>query len=67
MQDLSFSAITVACIGILVPAAYTLFVIFLTKRGKELAKMEGFFSSISQLNKALHAAFMERQKSSNRP
>ena len=56
------AAYTLVCIGIIVPAVYVLFVIFLTRRGREFSRLEGLFASMEQLHTALHAAFMEERK-----
>jgi hypothetical protein len=48
----------VVCTGIVLPAIYTVFVIYLTRRGKEFSRMDGLFSSMEKLHKALHSAFM---------
>lgn len=48
--------------GILVPVAYALFVIFLTRRGKEFSKMDSFFGSMENLHKSLHRAFIAEHR-----
>jgi hypothetical protein len=59
---LSVSALIVAVIGIAVPVVFSLFVISLTRRGREFSRLEGFFDSIDRLHNTLHSVFLEKQK-----
>jgi hypothetical protein len=52
----------VVIIGVLVPVIYILFVIFLTRRGKEFSGMDRFFGGLSKLHADLHAAVMAQSK-----
>ena len=67
MIRLDASSYIIAAIGILVPVVYTLFVIFLTRRGREFSKMDGF--SMAGLQTALHRAFIkqEQENSARKP
>ena len=61
------SSYIVAAIGVLVPAVYALFVIFLTRWGRERSKMDGFSEAITGLQTALHSAFMKLQQEKTAP
>jgi hypothetical protein len=49
--------IAIVLVGILVPAAFVLFVISIARRGREFKKFDGLFSAIAQLHEELHRAF----------
>ena len=49
--------IAIILVGILVPGTFALFVILVTRRGKEFEKLDGLWSAITQLHKELHKAF----------
>jgi hypothetical protein len=49
--------VAIVLVGILVPAAFVLFVISITRRGKEFKKLDGLFSTIVRLHEELHRAF----------
>lgn len=60
--------IAIVIVGILVPAVFVLFVISVTRRGREFEKMDGLFSAIARLHQELHKAFAaekERSPSEN--
>ena len=61
MITLNASSYIVAAIGILVPVLYALFVIFLTRRGREFSKMNVLFDTMTNLQEALHNAFINRK------
>ena len=67
MIRLDASSYIVAAIGILVPVVYAVFVIFLTRRGREFSKMDGL--SMVGLQTALHSAFIkqEQEKPARKP
>ena len=67
MIRLDLSSYIVVAIGILVPVVYALFVIFLTRRGREFSKMDGL--SMAGLQTALHSAFIkqEQEKTAGKP
>jgi hypothetical protein len=69
MIRLDTSSYIVAAIGILVPVVYGLFVIFLTRRGREFSKMDGLFEAMTGLQTALHSAFIkqEQEKTARKP
>lgn len=43
--------------GVLVPAAFVLFVIAVTRRGGEFRRMDGLLGAIRRLHQELHRAF----------
>jgi hypothetical protein len=49
--------IVIVLVGVLVPTAFVLFVISVTRRDKEFKKIDGLFSAIARLHKELHRAF----------
>jgi hypothetical protein len=65
MIRLDASSYIVAAIGILVPLVYALFVIFLTRRGREFSKMGGL--SMAGLQTALHSAFIKQEQEKTAP
>jgi hypothetical protein len=65
MIKLDASSYIVAAIGILVPVVYVLFVILLTRRGREFSKMDGL--SMAGLQTALHGAFMKQEQEKTAP
>jgi hypothetical protein len=65
MIRLDASSYIVAAIGILVPVVYALFVIFLTRRGREFSKMGGL--SMAGLQTALHSAFIKQEQEKTAP
>ena len=56
--------IAIVLVGVLVPAVFVLFVISITRRGKEFEKMDGLFSAIDRLQKELHTAFAAEKERS---
>ena len=56
--------IAIVLVGILVPAAFVLFVISITRRGKEFKKLDGLFSAIARLREELHRAVAAEKESS---
>ena len=65
MIRLDASSYIVVAIGILVPLVYALFVIFLTRRGREFSKMGGL--SMAGLQTALHSAFIKQEQEKTAP
>jgi hypothetical protein len=55
-------AYALAGIGILVPAAYVVFIICLTRRDREFSKMDDFFALVAKLHKSMHTAFMGQKR-----
>lgn len=49
--------LAIVLIGVIVPAAFVLFVIAVTRRGREFEKLDGLFAAVSRLQKDLHSAF----------
>lgn len=56
--------IVIVLVGIVVPAAFVLFVIAITRRGREFKKMDGLLSAIARLHNQLHEAFARDEKRS---
>jgi hypothetical protein len=67
MTKLDASSYIVVAIGILVPVAYALFVIFLTRRGREFSKMDGLSEAMTGLQTALHSAFVKQEQEKTAP
>lgn len=44
-------------VGILVPMVFAIFVIWVTRRGREFQRMDRLFSAIERLQTELHKAF----------
>ncbi len=55
-------AYALAGIGILVPAAYVVFIIFLTRRDRDVSKMDDFLGLAGKLHKSMHTAFMGQKR-----
>jgi hypothetical protein len=62
LTETHVAQIVIVLIGVLVPAAFALFVISITRRGREFEKMDGLFSAIHQLETQLHKAFIANDK-----
>jgi len=65
MSKLDASSYIVAAIGILVPVVYALFVIFLTRRGREFSKMDVLL--MAGLQTALHREFIKQEQEKDSP
>jgi hypothetical protein len=54
--------IVIVLVGVVVPATFVLFVIAITRRGREFKKIDGLLSAINRLHKQLHEAFARDEK-----
>jgi hypothetical protein len=59
--------ISIVLVGVLVPVAFVLFVISVTRRRKEIEKLDGLFAAIARLQQELHSAFAAEKPRSGTP
>ncbi len=53
-------------IPLMIGAAYTGFVVFLTRRGSGAPKIDGHLDAVHELQERLHTAFLARQRQLNK-
>jgi hypothetical protein len=65
MANLSSPALMTVWIPLMIGAAYTGFVVFLTRRGSVAPKTDGHLDAV-HLQESLHTAFLARQRQLNK-